>query len=203
MNYLDHSILSAIRFGGRPEIYTPIHKFIDSSKLYFHHYGHRMLLHNSYGAKAAISIFGDNIHNGEKLVSVRDIVFSHCEEDNISVKQMDVGFLLRNLTFNFFKKETLLRLEKDLKGHVAYHHIFEPYFMTGNLNALCLTVSDLGHSILAQTIRASDLISLPDSYYKFSVSVNEIMTGYFDLSKAIVPNTKQSLIKQVNEYRSK
>ncbi|MEL6972750.1 MAG: hypothetical protein AAFZ63_17895 [Bacteroidota bacterium] len=62
MNYYDHSLLSVRKFGGAPEDYLSIHKFLDSSKLFYHHAKHRLLLHHLFGVELTIQKFGDLIH---------------------------------------------------------------------------------------------------------------------------------------------
>ena len=53
MNIWDHSRLSVRKFGGKEKDYFQIHKFLDSSKLFYNHVKHRILLHNLYGVEIA------------------------------------------------------------------------------------------------------------------------------------------------------
>jgi len=61
MDIWTHSLLSEKKFGGKPEDYYEIHKFMDSSKLFYFHVKHRMLLHNTFGIEICIRLFGDYI----------------------------------------------------------------------------------------------------------------------------------------------
>ncbi|MEM1134279.1 MAG: hypothetical protein AAGI07_00460 [Bacteroidota bacterium] len=82
MNIWDHCRLSVRKFGGKEEDYYQIHKFMDSSKLFYFNARHRLLLHNLYGIEMTVKKFGDTIENNEKKkVLVRDISAEHCKED--------------------------------------------------------------------------------------------------------------------------
>lgn len=59
MNIWDHSRLSKRKFGGVETDYFDIHKFLDSSKLFYFHAKHRLLLHHLYGIEITILKFGD------------------------------------------------------------------------------------------------------------------------------------------------
>lgn len=71
-----------VSFGGAPNDYLHIHKFLDSSKFYCFHVKHRALLHNTFGMELCTRLFGDTIENsdGEPIV-VRDIAAQHLKED--------------------------------------------------------------------------------------------------------------------------
>jgi hypothetical protein len=80
---LFHSEASAKRFGGVPEDYLPIHKFLDQSKLYIGDWRHRALLHNTLGVTLCEQFFGDfyaRPSDGEK-VCTRTIATQHILED--------------------------------------------------------------------------------------------------------------------------
>ena len=88
----DHAILSAKKWGGKPEHYLPIHDFMDSSKAHVADMRHRALLHSSFGIYLAERVFGTNIavmHETDptrpcaeqRLVSVRDIAEQHVIQD--------------------------------------------------------------------------------------------------------------------------
>ena len=82
MNTWQHSLLSQRKFGGKPEDYQAIHQFIDSSKLFYYHIKHRLLLHNLYGVELATELYGDSLRNSEgAMVIVRDIAVEHIRED--------------------------------------------------------------------------------------------------------------------------
>lgn len=86
MNYWKHSLLAKKKFGGIAEDYLPVHKFLDSSKLFYFDIRHRILLHHTYGIELCIQKFGDKYSNSEgKTVLVRDIAAEHCKEDLLGV----------------------------------------------------------------------------------------------------------------------
>ncbi len=80
---LFHSQSSARKFGGAETDYTPIHKFIDSSKLYIADWRHRALLHTTFGIDLAEQMFGDLYRRPSDgaLVSTRTIASQHITED--------------------------------------------------------------------------------------------------------------------------
>ena len=82
MDIWKHSLLSEKKFGGKPDDYYEIHKFIDSSKLFYFHVKHRALLHNTFGIELCIQLFGDYLVNSQgQEILVRDIAAEHCKED--------------------------------------------------------------------------------------------------------------------------
>ncbi|MGH1337345.1 MAG: DUF6915 family protein [Aureispira sp.] len=83
MNIWDHSRLSVRKFGGEEQDYYAIHKFIDSSKLFYFHVKHRLLLHHLLGIEWTVQKFGDCLTNKEGTVLlVRDIAAEHLKEDH-------------------------------------------------------------------------------------------------------------------------
>lgn len=80
---LFHSKSSARRWGGIPEDYAPIHKFLDQSKLYIADWRHRALLHNTFGIALCEQFFGDlyTRPSDGQLVSTRAIAEQHILED--------------------------------------------------------------------------------------------------------------------------
>ncbi len=82
MDIWKHSELSAVKFGGIAKDYFKIHKFIDSSKLFYFNVKHRSILHHMYGVELCIRLFGDTIRNNDNQVRlVRDIAVEHLKED--------------------------------------------------------------------------------------------------------------------------
>lgn len=78
-----HSESSARRFGGTPEDYVPIHKFLDQSKLYLADWRHRALLHTTFGVSLCEQFFGDlytRPSDGQR-VATRTITEVHILED--------------------------------------------------------------------------------------------------------------------------
>jgi hypothetical protein len=85
-----HGMVSAKKFGGKPEDYQEIHDFIDSSKAHIADIRHRALLHSSFGIYLCEMVFGVNITNSDgDLVSVRDIAEEHVIEDLGRIPSVD------------------------------------------------------------------------------------------------------------------
>lgn len=82
-NALKHSESSARSFGGRAEDYLPIHKFLDSSKLFVPDNRHRCLLHNNFGISLCEQFFGDMYTRRSDGISVctRTVAEQHIKED--------------------------------------------------------------------------------------------------------------------------
>ena len=80
---LFHSRSSAQRFGGEPEDYAPIHKFLDQSKLYLADWRHRALLHTTFGVSLCEQFFGDfyTRPSDGAPISTRAIAELHILED--------------------------------------------------------------------------------------------------------------------------
>lgn len=78
-----HAESSAKKFGGTPEDFLEIHKFMDSSKECIADNRHRCLYHHSYGCSVIIPrIFGEYITTSEgRKVSTKDIAEQHVLED--------------------------------------------------------------------------------------------------------------------------
>jgi hypothetical protein len=78
-----HSESSARRFGGVPEDYVAIHKFLDQSKLYIADWRHRALLHNTFGVALSEQFFGDLFQRASdgQTVCTRTIAEVHILED--------------------------------------------------------------------------------------------------------------------------
>jgi hypothetical protein len=88
----EHAILSAKKFGGKPDDYLKIHDFMDSSKAHVADMRHRAILHSSFGIYLAERVFGTNIvvHHEtdpsrpcmeQHIVSVRAIAEQHVIQD--------------------------------------------------------------------------------------------------------------------------
>lgn len=82
MNIWNHCRLSVRKFGGQALDYLALHKFIDSSKLFFYNPRHRLLLHHCWGIELAVQKFGDLLVNSDgRPLLVRDVAAEHCLED--------------------------------------------------------------------------------------------------------------------------
>jgi len=140
MNYWKHSLLSRKKFGGLADDYLSIHKFLDSSKLFYYHYKHRALLHNTYGIELSVRMFGETLVNSDKqTLLVRDIAAEHCKEDLLG--------MVPTLHHWFAPAEAQLAAlvnpvypaDEKLKEFVLL-----PWLMSGLKSALIITHSNFG-----------------------------------------------------------
>jgi hypothetical protein len=94
MNPGVHAQNSARKYGGEPQDYLEIHRFLDSAKEHLGDIRHRLILHNAWGVALCERLFGDivptptgytrlpYITNSAGLkVFVRDIAQDHIKED--------------------------------------------------------------------------------------------------------------------------
>lgn len=77
-----HAKNSVKRYGGDIEDYMEIHNWFDSTKAAYADFGHRAILHNTFGIFLCEQLFGTTITNSQdKVISVRDIAEDHVKED--------------------------------------------------------------------------------------------------------------------------
>ena len=77
-----HARNSSKLFGGCVEDYLPIHNWFDSTKAAYADFGHRAILHNTFGIFLCEQLFGTTITNSDgKRISVRDVAEQHVRED--------------------------------------------------------------------------------------------------------------------------
>lgn len=89
-DYTYHAISSANAFGGAPEDYFEIHRWMDRSRGGTSAILHRMLAHHTQGIQDAIDVFGNTIANSQRrMVSVRLIAEQHVLEDLGFVPTLD------------------------------------------------------------------------------------------------------------------
>ncbi len=148
MNYYDHSTLSVRKFGGVEEDYLAIHKFLDSSKLFYHHARHRLLLHNTYGIHLCILKFREYITNRSgQVVMVRDIAAEHCKED-LSGRVPTLNDWL-GAADPVWKEYIQV---PHLKNEALESFVLMPMLMSGLTSGLIITCSNFGlflvHEIL-------------------------------------------------------
>lgn len=140
MNIWIHSLLSAKKFGGEPEDYYALHKFIDSSKLYYFHLKHRALLHNTYGIDLSVQLFGDIIRNSKGVeILVRDLAAEHIKED-LSGK---VPTLLEWFGGQEALAQTNL-LVPEVSNDEVYAFLHKPFLQTNLKASYIITASDFG-----------------------------------------------------------
>ena len=140
MNIWNHSRLSVRKFGGIEQDYFEIHKFIDSSKLFFFHAKHRLLLHNLYGIHLAIKKFGDYIEtNDGKIILVRDIVAEHLKEDmNGRVPSLNEWLIDSD-------KELAIKIDiPKFSSKKLEEFVLMPFIMSNLKSSLLITLSDFG-----------------------------------------------------------
>jgi hypothetical protein len=77
-----HAERSAKKWGGTPEDYLPIHRWLDQCKAHLADNRHRAVLHNAWGIHLAIEVFGDFITNSvNRRVFVKEIGEQRVVED--------------------------------------------------------------------------------------------------------------------------
>ncbi|MFK7935811.1 MAG: hypothetical protein AB8G22_20020 [Saprospiraceae bacterium] len=169
MNIYDHSCLSVRKFGGSIEDYYAIHKFIDSSKLYYFNVKHRSMLHHLYGIDLCIRKFGDYVVNQQnKTILVRDIAAEHLKEDFSG----QVPSL-----YDWFKdSEEMLApsiIVPKIESLELRAFILEP-LLRSNLNAsLCITISNFGVYLVKEFLGTEQAIN-----YQKILSPNTVISQY-------------------------
>ncbi|PHN03478.1 hypothetical protein CRP01_26100 [Flavilitoribacter nigricans DSM 23189 = NBRC 102662] len=151
MNIWVHSQLSAKKFGGPPEVYYPIHKFLDASKLFYFHIKHRILLHHTYGIELCIRRFGDylEVETGRQVL-VRDIAAEHIRED--------LGGKIPTLFDWFGNNKTLDGLtihQPDVENPEMQDFIDHPFLISGLAISRIITCSDFGVYLAKELLGAS------------------------------------------------
>lgn len=140
MNIWDHSRLSVRKFGGKENDYYPIHKFIDSSKLFYFNVRHRLLLHNMYGIELTVKKFGDTINNSDnRVILMRDIAAEHCKED----LNGRVPSLQDWLSGNDKKIETEIKIPQ-FENNLLEEFVMYPMWKSNLKSALLITISNFG-----------------------------------------------------------
>ncbi|HEY9044758.1 MAG TPA: hypothetical protein VIN08_02635 [Ohtaekwangia sp.] len=144
MNTWEHSVIGQRKFGGKPEDYIEIHRFLDSSKYFFYHIKHRLLLHNLYGVELAVELFGETIVNADRAnVMVRDIAVEHIREDlDGKVPTLADWFAGYEDTGTFFN------VVPDLGNEHLNSFVWRPYLRSGVKDSLCITISDFGIKLM-------------------------------------------------------
>jgi hypothetical protein len=82
MNSWYHAVSSSKKWGGAPELYLPVHEFIDSSKQIVGDVRHRSMYHHTQGIWLCQEIFGRTLQlEAGKKIPVRLVAELHVEED--------------------------------------------------------------------------------------------------------------------------
>jgi len=146
MDIWTHSLLSEKKFGGKPEDYYEIHKFIDSSKLFYFHVKHRMLLHNTFGIEICIRMFGDYLQNSDsKTILVRDIAAEHVKEDLYGKVPTVTEWFSQNESLEQF----ILSIP-ETEDEALNAFIQTPYLQSNLKASLIITCSDFGVQLVQQ-----------------------------------------------------
>lgn len=169
MNYYKHSLLSRKKFGGKTDDYLQIHKFIDSSKLFYFDIKHRILLHHTYGIDLSIQKFGEYIVNEDnRTILVRDIVAEHCKEDLSGVVPTLNNWL------KYYDSSLLPELPKvKTNNKVLQQFILQPLLMSGNKASLLITHSNFGIFLAKEILGIEAAIEL--SHHVQNNYVNEFL----------------------------
>ena len=162
MDIWKHSELSAIKFGGVAEDYLKIHKFIDSSKLFYFNVKHRSILHHMYGVELCIRLFGDTIINQDQNIRlVRDIAAEHLKEDlNGRIPTVKEWFEKNSQLIDPLERIQTIEDQK-LKDF-----IFEPYLKSGIKSSFLITYSDFGVSLVKELYGFEKALTLRFNYQK-------------------------------------
>lgn len=140
MNIWQHCLLSQRKFGGQPQDYEQVHSFIDSSKYFYHHVKHRLLLHNMFGVELATQLLGNFITNSEhQQVLVRDIAVEHCREDLSGRTPTLYDWLKDNPVLENFIPEVPQTSSEQINAF-----LWRPFFRSNLKASLCITCSDFG-----------------------------------------------------------
>jgi hypothetical protein len=156
MNIWKHCLLSQKKFGGKPEDYVSVHKFLDSSKLFYYHLKHRLLLHNLYGIEICVERLGDFIVNTDgKTVLVRDVAAEHCKEDLYGAVPT-LNDWLKN-SDEAIKSQLLIPTIHDATVEAF---LMRPFLRSGLHSSLLITYSNFGVYLVEQFFGAPAALEL-------------------------------------------
>lgn len=82
MHPADHARTSVRLWGGKPDDYMAVHRWLDATKEHFADFRHRALRHHAEGIFECERLFGVSFTNSDgKLVHVRYVAEQHIKED--------------------------------------------------------------------------------------------------------------------------
>ena len=140
MNAWKHSVSSQRTFGGVPEDYLAIHRFLDSSKLFCYHLKHRAMLHHLLGIEYCEEIFGSVIDNSaSQKIPVREIAAQHIREDLNQVLP-SVNDWFQDCDPNIIAKLEL----PEIANPSLEEFILRPWLRSGLKASLAITYSHFG-----------------------------------------------------------
>ena len=90
MNSWHHAQSSARKWGGSPDLYLPVHEFIDSSKRIIGDVRHRSLYHHTEGVWLAQRIFGVTLDVPKQRSTVQ-VPVRLIAEQHVLVLALDAG----------------------------------------------------------------------------------------------------------------
>lgn len=169
MNYWKHSLLSRKKFGGTPEDYLAIHRFMDASKLFRYDMRHRILLHNTYGIEICVNRFGETLRNSDgKQLLVRDLAAEHCKEDLLGVvPTLNAWFKNADDAVAPFVRPL------SLPDGALKDFVMKPFLMSGLRSSLVITHSNFGIYLASELLGLDAALEL--GRLVEGVSVNEIL----------------------------
>ncbi len=187
MNIWNHSRLSVRKFGGKEEDYYTIHKFIDSSKLFYFNSRHRLLLHNLWGIGITIKKFGDTLTNSEKKeILVRDIAAEHCKED-LNGK---VPSLQDWLTNNDEKISPKIKIPK-IENQELEEFILSPMWKSNLRSSLLITLSNFGVFLTKEIVGFEEAKELQNKIDSKATVQNYLSDFEFTQSWQFTPQKKE------------
>ena len=187
MDIWKHSELSAIKFGGNANDYLELHKFIDSSKLFYFNVKHRAILHHTYGVELCMQMFGDVIINQEnQSILVRDLAVEHIKEDLSGIVPTLKDWFDKNSDLtNPIDKINLIE-DQELREFV-----YRPYLISGIKSSLMITFSDFGVSLVGSLLGLEKAILLR-KYVDEDQTIKRILKGFrFKNRWQYTPDMKQ------------
>lgn len=190
MKYTDHCLLSVEKFGGESSDYIELHKFMDSSKLFYYHAKHRLLLHNLYGVELSIELFGDfmQLSNGN-IVLTRDIAVEHCKED-LSGKIPTLNNWLDKYECDVVRLDEVIQRLKLIDNLRLKEFILRPYFRSGIVSSLAITNSNFGRYLVNKFFSVNDVLLL-DKVGVFNLSIDNWLGKYnYTSNWQFTPNQK-------------
>ncbi len=187
MNIWDHSTLSVRKFGGIEKDYYEVHKFMDSSKLFYYHVKHRLLLHNLYGIEIAIMKFGDTLKTSDgQTLLIRDITAEHCKED-LSGK---VPSLNEWLVESEERIGSMISIP-TFKNPELEKFVLLPYQRSGLKSSLIISLSNFGVYLTGEILGQKSAKELQELLHKDQLVENYLKHFQFTKSWQFNPDRKE------------
>ena len=184
--------MSQRKFGGNPDDYYPIHKFIDSSKNFIFHVKHRSLLHNLLGIELCTDLLGNYVINSDhKVILIREVAAEHCKEDLSGfVPTLNDWFENFNLPPNFLIPHIN---DEELKAF-----IYRPFMRSGLQASMIITCSNFG-VYLAEKLIGFDKALLLANSLPVNQTIQNLLKEYkFIHNWQLFPDRKELIWLQQN-----